>query len=296
MLINIDCGHGSNTPGKRTPPFPRDVIINDKITIKKGEQFPEHIADVGVAVFLVEELKRCGIKTMRTGWDDKDAYDDDDEPLAERQRRIAKAKCDYSISIHFNAYGDGKSFNDVNGMEIYIHDTYFGQSAEMAKIVLEELIQGRKQSNRGVKKQSLAMCNCETMKVKGAILIELAFMTNKQEATELMANEAYWKESAIEIAKGICRFTGIKYVAEKYVPNKSITAKSSVKDIMWAQERLNIVLPNWFPRLVLDGSYGPKTRIGVLIYWDSLGWGRHMNDDGTVIGKSTREKLSQVIK
>lgn len=295
MLINIDCGHGSNTAGKRTPPFPHDVIINNKITIKKGEQLHEHIADVGVAVFLVEELERCGIKTMRTGWNDKDAYNDEDEPLTERQRRIAKAKCDYSISIHFNAFGDGKSFNDVNGLEIYIHDTYFGQSEEMGKKVLEELIQGSKQSNRGLKKQSLAMCNCKAMNVKGAILVELAYMTNKREATELMANEDYWKESAIEIAKGICRFTGIEYVPVKYVPNKSITPKSSKEDIIWVQERLNIVLPDWFPRLVVDGSYGPKTRIAVLIYWDNLGWGRHMNDDGTIIGKATRDKLSQVL-
>ena len=28
MLINIDAGHGSNTAGKRTPPFPREIKIN----------------------------------------------------------------------------------------------------------------------------------------------------------------------------------------------------------------------------------------------------------------------------
>ena len=62
MLINIDTGHGTNTAGKRTPPFPYDAKVNDKITIKKGEQFREHIANVGVAFLLEQELKRCGFK------------------------------------------------------------------------------------------------------------------------------------------------------------------------------------------------------------------------------------------
>ena len=40
------------------------------------------------------------------------------------------------------------------------------------------------------------------MGTKAAILVELAFTTNLNEATTMMANEAYWKESAIEIARG----------------------------------------------------------------------------------------------
>ena len=46
------------------------------------------------------------------------------------------------------------------------------------------------------------------------------------------------------------------------------------------------------PRLTTDGVYGPKTRIAVLIYWDQLGWGTHMRDDGKKIGKSTIEALA----
>jgi len=44
MLINIDAGHGTNTAGKRTPPMPETIKVNEKITIKKGEQFREHTA------------------------------------------------------------------------------------------------------------------------------------------------------------------------------------------------------------------------------------------------------------
>jgi len=41
MKIAIDAGHGSNTAGKRTPPFPYDI---PEYGVKKGEQFREHIA------------------------------------------------------------------------------------------------------------------------------------------------------------------------------------------------------------------------------------------------------------
>ena len=79
---------------------------------------------------------------------------------------------------------------------------------------------------------------------------------------------------------------------KNYVPTKTITPESSKIDIKWAQDKLNAVLPEWFPQLKIDGDYGAKTRLAVLVYWDSLGWAKHMRDDGTKIGKSTREALA----
>lgn len=217
MKINVDAGHKIFTAGKRTPPMPGNIDIDKdgKDDIKKGEQFKEHIANVGVASFLVEELKRCGFDTMQTGFDDENAYDDNEaDTLAPRQRAIAIGNCDFSISIHFNAFGDGNTFNSAQGIGIYIHNQYIEQSEKLAKLVLKHLVGGSKQTNRGITKKALAMCNCNNMDVKGAILVELAFMTNLREATELMAAESYWKESAIEIAKGMCEYAGIKYIAE----------------------------------------------------------------------------------
>jgi N-acetylmuramoyl-L-alanine amidase len=130
------------------------------------------------------------------------------------------------------------------------------------------------------------------MDVKAAILCELAFMTNEHEAVNLMANETFWKECAQEICKGVCEYTGIKYIAESYIPSKAITLDSPKKDIIWAQERLNAVLPDWYPKLAVDGVYGPKTRIAVLVYWDMLGWGKDMADDGKKIGTATRNALA----
>ncbi len=291
IKIAVDAGHGTDTAGKRTPPMLED-IKNGNISIKKGEQYREHYANVGVAAVLIQELKRCGFDTLQTGFDDADPTNDPDTALSARQAAIAKANCDYSISIHFNAYGDGQSFNSAQGVGIYIHDKYAGQSEKLAQIVLKHLSGGSKQTNRGVSKQSLAMCNCNAMDTKASILCELAFMTNEHEAINMMANEAFWLESAQEIAKGICEYTGVKYIAESYTPTKTITPTSAKQDIKWAQEKLNAVIPSWLPKLTVDGIYGPKMRIAVLVYWDQLGWGKDMADDGTRIGKATREALA----
>ena len=229
MLINVDAGHGSQTPGKRTPPMPVAIDINSdgKSDIKKGEQFREHIANVGVAVCLLEELKRCGFKTMQTGFDDDDAYDDSDQVLGDRQKAICKANCDYSISIHFNASGgSGQKFDSAAGVGIYIHNKYQGQSKKMAETVLKYLTSGTVQTNRGITAQGLAMVNCNNMDVKAAILCELAFMTNEHEATKLMASEVFWKECAREICQGVCAYTGIKYIPEE--PMKKITYRVQV--------------------------------------------------------------------
>ena len=229
MLINVDAGHGSQTPGKRTPPMPEAIDINGdgKADIKKGEQFREHIANVGVAICLIEELKRCGFKTMQTGFNDENAYDDPDQALADRQKAIWKANCDYSISIHFNASGgSGQKFDSAAGVGIYIHDKYQGQSKKLAEVILKHLAGGTLQKNRGITPQSLAMVNCNNMDVKAAILCELAFMTNEYEATKLMASEKFWQECAREICQGICEYTGIKYIPE--APKKKITYKVQV--------------------------------------------------------------------
>ena len=68
MKIAIDAGHGSNTRGKRTASFPYDI---PEYGVKKGEQFREHIANVGVAILLEKELQRC-LETIRVGWNDAD--------------------------------------------------------------------------------------------------------------------------------------------------------------------------------------------------------------------------------
>lgn len=217
IKIAIDAGHGSKTAGKRTPPMPKNIDVNKDgvIDIKKGEQYREHYANTGVANLLYSKLIARGYSAIKTGWNDKNPADDADVSVSSRQSQIKKAKCDYSVSIHFNAYGDGKSFNSGEGVAVYVHTLYPGDSKKLADYTLKELVKGTKQKNRGVQSGRLALCNCKAMNTKASIICELAFMTNKHEAVDLMANQSFWEECAEQIADALDKYSGKKTGTKK---------------------------------------------------------------------------------
>ena len=216
ILMAIDAGHGSKTAGKRTP-----------------DGYREHLANVKTANFFAQAMTRCGISHIRTGWNDSNAEDDIDADLSVRQKAIKKAGCTHSISFHFNALGDGKSYNSAQGIETLISNTYPGDSNIMATKIQEQLVKGTTQKNRGVKTMSLAMCNCKTMGTKASVLIECGFMTNEYES-KLMKSDTFCKECAEEAAKGYCNYVGVKYVEgtksiTPVTPTKPVTPKSTKK-------------------------------------------------------------------
>ena len=193
-LTAIDSGHGSNTAGKRHP-----------------DGYREHYSNTYTAFYLNQILNQNGIDTIKIGWDDNLATDDVDTPLTDRQKTIKKAGCLYSISVHANAHGDGNSYTSGQGIETLIHNRAdsVGDSRRLAELVQKELIKGTSQKNRGVKTMALSMCNCKTMGTKASILIEMAFMTNKYES-DILKQDAYWRETAKEIATGFFNYIGIK--------------------------------------------------------------------------------------
>ena len=209
--VAIDAGHYSNCPGKRTP-----------------DNYQEHYINVKTAYYCEQYLKSKGIETVRIGWDDTNSTDDADVSLSTRQKQIKNAKCDYSVSCHANAYGSG--WNSANGVETLISNvaSYQKDSLKFAQCIQNRLIQGTKQTNRGVKKQSLAMCNCKAMGTKASCLIEIGFMTNKVEA-DLMKTDAFCKEQGEDIAKGICDYLGIKNTNTSSSSTTITPQSSSVK-------------------------------------------------------------------
>lgn len=213
IKIAVDCGHGANTPGKRTPPIPEDLDFDGDgiIDAYKGSQIREHVANVGVGEYLVEELQRCGFDVYES------AFGDEDISLSNRQKNIKNAKSDYSVSIHFNAMGDGKTFNSSNGAGVFYYKTasHAGDSKNLAKAVLSEILKGTPQKSIGVNgAHTFAMCKTTAMGTKASILVECAFMTNLHEMRTMMASDAFWKETAQEIAQGICNYTGVTYIEE----------------------------------------------------------------------------------
>jgi len=109
--------------------------------------------------------------------------------LAERVRKANEWGADYFISIHVNA-AENPSFN---GTEIFVYNSatpvYY-----MAEDILEEIVDQVGTKNNGVKiNKTLYVLRRTTMP---AMLIELAFITNVQDAEKLLNNQ-YLFASAI---------------------------------------------------------------------------------------------------
>lgn len=193
MKIAIDAGHGSNTAGKRTP-----------------DGFKEHWINVLCATYCEQALKRCGFETVRVGWNDMISSDDVDVSLTNRQKLVKNTGCNASVSFHANAYGSG--WNSAKGVETFYHSnaSKAADSLMLAKLVQKRLIEGTTQVNRGVKKDALAMCNAKAMGTQASVLVEIGFMTNKEEAA-LMKTDAFCREQGEDVAHGICDYFGAAY-------------------------------------------------------------------------------------
>lgn len=219
--VAIDAGHGSNTAGKRTP-----------------DGWREHYTNVKCANYFDIAMRRCGFETVKIGWDDTNAKDDVDMPLSARQKQIKNEDCDASVSWHANAFGNGKTYNDAQGIETLIHNdsAKAKDSGYLAIKVQNYLIKGTQQKNRGIKKQNLAMCNCVAMGTKASILIEIGFMTNEYEA-QLIQSDAFCLECAEEAAQGVCEYFGVTYVkpngnSSTTIPSNSSSSTASNKYVL----------------------------------------------------------------
>jgi N-acetylmuramoyl-L-alanine amidase len=194
-LIALCDGHGSDTPGKRTPAIPT----------LKGRVIHENEFNKAVIKFLDEELRRCGFRTLLV------APTDADTPLKARTD-LANAKgADAYISVHYDALdskfdGEGK---DPEGHTVFVYKGQRGKaSGKLAECVHKYLVQGTPQKDRGIKEADFHVLR-ETHMV--AILTENGFMDNLKEAVR-MIDPKFQKECAVEHAKGICEYFKVEYV------------------------------------------------------------------------------------
>lgn len=97
MIVLIDNGHGSNTPGKCSP----------------DSRLREYAYTREIAERLMMELRKNGIDAERIVKEEIDA------PLAERCRRVNEYKGSESIlvPIHCNAVGNGSDWISACGWE-----------------------------------------------------------------------------------------------------------------------------------------------------------------------------------
>jgi N-acetylmuramoyl-L-alanine amidase len=197
-LVALDDGHGENTAGKRTPHI-----------ASLGRQIRENEFNEPVVNLLEDELKRCGFRTLQI------APTDLDTPLNTRTNTANKAKANLLISVHFNAMGNTFGYSTAKGFSVHIQPEDKSNprsgSLKFAKLAIEELAKGTAQTNRGVVGQNLHMTRESNMP---AVLVECGFMDEEREAL-LMISKAFQKEVAQELARAVCRYFGVPYIAEK---------------------------------------------------------------------------------
>ena len=220
---------------------------------------------------------------------------DQKKDLALHERGQKAKGCDLFISNHSNA-ASTESVDYVVVYRGYKNDKSDELGLRLAKAITKTM--GAKQTPRTNARKSEKADREYYGVLRGAsdvgcpyyYIVENSFHTNSKSTEWLLIDDNLKKLAKVQ-AETIAEY--FKLSRSSKMPTKAITPDSSKEDIKWAQEKLNKTLPDWMPKLKVDGDYGPKTRIAVLVYWDSLGWGKHMNDDGKKIGTSTRQALAE---
>tara|TARA_R110000824_G_scaffold341580_2_gene528028 strand:- start:5486 stop:6097 length:612 start_codon:yes stop_codon:yes gene_type:complete len=177
----LDPGHGGlingvyQTRGKRSPPFTDGSILYEGV-------FNRDIAE-RIKVLCDAEGIEC----------ENIVNSDHDVPLATRvaranARHAGDKRCRY-ISIHANAWGDGKTFNSAHGASVY-HYMTSRVGKEMATSLLKNVVQETGLRPRGVK-ANMSWGNFYVLRktTMPAILSENGFMTNLEDATNLMKDD-----------------------------------------------------------------------------------------------------------
>lgn len=185
--VYVDAGHGGKDPGAVGIGGAKEAAVN-----------------LAVAKYLQTELKRQGIDVKMSR--ETDVY----KALSVRTSEANKWGANIVVSIHCNAFAN----ESANGTETFCYKKG-GNGEKIANAVQSNLLAVLKTNSRGVKEGNLAMVRDTKAP---AILVELAFITNKSDCAKLV-NATYQKNCAVAICKGICSYLGIKYKGETKVVN-----------------------------------------------------------------------------
>lgn len=196
--IALDDGHGMETPGKRTPIFPDGT---------KGETgfMYMHENEFNRAVVAKTEinLRRCGFNVVLT------APGDTDVSHYQRVQNAKRGNAELFISVHANALTG--SWGEQQGISVHYYPESL-ISKVYAQIMLDYLIQGTVQKNRGIVPSDFYVLRENQIP---AVLIEAAFMDNLREA-KMLLSDTFRQEVADEITKAVCKIFNVGYVPSEF--------------------------------------------------------------------------------
>ena len=194
--VFLDAGHGGKDPGAVGNGM-QEKNITLPVTLEVGKILERHGITVGYS--------------RKT-----DVY----VSLEDRAEKANNFNSDIFVSIHCNAFEKPSA----HGVETYSH-IGSTKGAKLAKSIHDEVIKAKLYTrNRGTKTANFYVLR---KTIAPAALIELAFITNKDDANLLKTKQ---KELALAIAKGILSYLGISYKGG----NNMTLDKNTPSD--WAKE------------------------------------------------------------
>jgi len=165
--------------------------------------FKEKDLNLAIALACRDELTRHGVSVGMS------RTKDEADPLADEIKECNAFGPDYAVEIHNNAGGG-------DGVEIY-HHYGGGKGKTLAQNILNEIV-AIGQNSRGLKTKKNSdgkdYFGWIRQTVAPACLIECAFVDNKKDIV-IIDTAAEQKKMGIAIAKGILKFLGITWMAEK---------------------------------------------------------------------------------
>ena len=180
--IAIDCGHGINTAGKRTPDGIREWTLNDAVRDK-----------------LVVMLKDYDVDIIFTDNNEGNV----DESLTSRRTMYVNAKVDAFVSIHHNA--NTGSWNSATGVEVFTDKNPTTADKALANAIYKNFPSYTGLKGRGIKEANFVVINQNKI---AAVLCEGGFMDSTIDhpvITSTKGQEGYAKA----VAEGLISFLGL---------------------------------------------------------------------------------------
>lgn len=256
------------TPGKRTPYISR-----------VGRSFYENEFNKEAKRYFLEACKRQGFRTLDVKPSNYDVS------LTTRAQIVNNKKPNALVTFAYNGYGDGTSFNNVSGFEVFYSNLNpeATKSRALANNIISYLDDGTNQKNRGVKTGNFYMLravNCPS------VIVEAGFMTNLIEAKRMMDPD-FQKEVGEECCKGVCKYLGVTYKAGVTSSYPLLKNGSKGDKVKYLQYKL---LSRLYNPGTIDGIFGNNTIKAVKEFQKDNGLGV----DG-IVGPKTWNKLKPII-
>ena len=207
VLVVIDAGHGGGDGGTVSPYV--EGFYEKDITLYMAEK-------------VVELLNEQGIDAILTRDGDYRFSESNREDLITRANIANENSASLFVSIHVNAYDlKYKGAASVNGMEVYYlekEEMYSEFTDErFAQIIGDEITKANGIKFNGVKQNNYSVLRNTEMP---AILIETAYITNKEDHARL-ASQEFKDQTAQGIADGIAltlqEISAFEYDGDMYV-------------------------------------------------------------------------------